>query len=105
MAWQCHPETITFQKKTKNIQKYVLELYVIPLNAHDIVRLVTMYCVKNCTSDTSKVEIVRIGAKYDGILHSVSNMVYCLIIFCYELTTILSTLTTNKDNQEIRSNK
>lgn len=80
--------TSIYQKHHKNIQKYVLELYVVPLNSHDIIRLITMHCVEKCTSDTSKIEVLRIGAKYDSMLQSVSNVVFSLIVFCYELTTL-----------------
>lgn len=90
-------------KHHKHIQKYILELYVVPLDAHDIVRLIILHCVDNCTSDTSKIEVVRIGAKYDGTLQSVSNVVYSLIVLCYELTTVLANeihLPPNKDSTE-----
>lgn len=89
------------QKNHKNIQQRMFQLYVIPLNAHDIVRLVTMYCVSKCKSDSSKTQVVQIGAKYDSTLESVSNVMYPLIVFCYELATLLSNEDSKSLNKDI----
>ena len=77
------------KKNLKQIQNYVLQLYVVPLDAHTIFRLVTLHCIQQHLGQVAFQEIVRIGAYYDGMTNSVANVVYLLITFCYELTTVI----------------
>ena len=84
-------------KQNKQIQKHVFELFVSPRNFHTIISEITLYCVNHCKDDIVKCKIVETATKYIEKSKYMTNSLYVLVTFCYNLTTILTSENTILD--------